>query len=149
LRFDLRIEKVNWGKFKNLQIAFLKASVSDIDIPTDVGIYATLYKVAAEENIPSIINGHSFRQEGTQPLSWTYMDGKYISSVYKKFTGKKLMYFNNMKIKDVFYYSFFKSIKEFRPLEYIDYNKKIAGDILAKELNWKDYSGHYFESVYT
>ena len=103
LGFDLRIEKVNWEEFRNLQIAFLKASVSDIEIPTDVGIYATLYKVAAEEDVPSIINGHSFRQEGSQPISWTYMDGKYILSVYKKFTGKKLKHFNNVRIKEMFY----------------------------------------------
>jgi len=56
LDVELRVEKVNWNEFRELQIAFLKASVSDIEIPTDVGIYATLFKVAAEENIPSIVN---------------------------------------------------------------------------------------------
>lgn len=149
LGFNSRIEKVDWPEFKQLQIAFLKASVPDIEIPTDIGIYATLYKVAAEKNIVSIINGHSFRQEGTQPVYWTYMDGRYIESVYKKFTGKRLKYFNNLKMKDMFYYSVLKRIKEYRPLEYIDYDKKQAAEILKNELGWRNYGGHHFESVYT
>jgi len=149
LYFDLRIEKVNWDEFRKLQIAFLKASVPDIEIPTDVGIYSTLYKVAAEEKIPSILNGHSFRQEGTSPISWSYMEGKYIDSVYKEFTGKKLKYFNNIKVKDMLYYSLFKGIKVYSPLEYIDYDKKQAGEVLKDTLSWKDYGGHHFESIYT
>ena len=72
----MKVLNVDWEEFKELQIAFLKASVPDIEIPTDIGIYATLYKVASEKNIHSIINGHSFRTEGTAPIGWTYMDGK-------------------------------------------------------------------------
>lgn len=149
LGIDLKVVKVEEEEFKKLQIAFLKASVSEIEIPTDVGIYSTLYKIAAQENIPSIINGHSIRQEGTQPLSWTYMDGKYIDSVYEKFTGEKLKYFNNLKISNMTHYMFVKRIKEYRPLEFIDYDKQEAGKILEKETDWKDYGGHHFESIYT
>ncbi|MCD4819022.1 MAG: N-acetyl sugar amidotransferase [Candidatus Cloacimonetes bacterium] len=149
LGIDLKVVKVNKEEFKKLQIAFLKASVSEIEIPTDVGIYSTLYKVAAQEDIPSIINGHSIRQEGTQPLSWTYMDGKYIDSVYEKFTGEKLKYFNNLKISNMIYYMLVKRIKEYRPLEFLDYDKQEAGKILEKETDWKDYGGHHFESIYT
>lgn len=42
-----------------------------------------------------------------------------------------------------------KRIKEFRPLEYINYNKVEAGKILMKELGWKYYGGHHYESIYT
>ena len=149
LGIDLKVVKVNKEEFRKLQISFLKASVSEIEIPTDVGIYSTLYKIAAQENIPSIINGHSIRQEGTQPLSWTYMDGKYIDSVYEKFVGKKLKYFNNLKISNMIKYMFVKRIKEYRPLEFLDYDKQEAGKILAKETDWKDYGGHHFESIFT
>ena len=144
LGFALRIQKVDWNEFKDIQIAFLKASVPDIEIPTDVGIYATLYKVAAEEKIPSIINGHSFRQEGTQPISWTYMDGKYVESVYRLFTGNKLKYFPNIKFKDMFYYSVLKGIKEYRPLEYIDYDKKKSGGNSRKKIRLEGLWGSPF-----
>lgn len=147
--FDLCTEKVNWEEFRELQIAFLEASVSDIEVPTDVGIYATLYKVAVEEGIPSIINGHSFRTEGTQPLSWTYMDGKYVESVYRQFTGKRLKHFINLKVKNLIYYILIKKIKEYRPLEYMIYDKNKAAKIIKREIGWKDYGGHHFESIYT
>ena len=149
LGIDLKVVKVNKEEFRKLQISFLKASVSEIEIPTDVGIYSTLYKIAAQENIPSIINGHSIRQEGTQPLSWTYMDGKYIDSVYEKFVGEKLKYFDNLKISNMVYYMFVKRIKEYRPLEFLDYDKQEAGKILEKETDWKYYGGHHFESIFT
>ena len=149
LGIDLKVVNVEEEEFNKLQISFLKASVPEIEIPTDIGIYATLYKIAAEENILYIINGHSIRQEGTQPLSWTYMDGKYVDSVYTKFTNNRLKYFNNLKIANMMYYLFFKRIKEYRPLEFLDYNKKKAGKVLAEEIDWQDYGGHHFESIYT
>ena len=149
LDVDLRIEKVNWDEFRELQLAFLKASVPDIEIPTDVGIYATLYKVAAEEDISSIVNGHSFRTEGTQPLDWTYMEGKYVESVYKEFSGRRLKHFSDLKIKDLIYYILIKRIKEFRPLEYMIYDKKEAAKVINKEIGWQDYGGYHFESIYT
>lgn len=149
LGIDLKIIKVDWEEFKNLQIAFLKASVSDAEIPTDIGIYSVLYRVAVEEGIPYVINGHSFRTEGTCPIGWTYMDGKYIDSVYKKFGEGKLKSFPNLKISNLLYYIFIKRIKEFRPLEYISYDKVEAGKILEKKLGWKYYGGHHYESIYT
>ena len=150
LNIDLKIVNVDWEEFKDLQIAFLKGSVPEAEIPSDIGIYSTLFKIAAEENISSVINGHSFRTEGTSPLGWTYMDGKYIESVYKKYGEKnKLRNFSNLKILNLFYYIFLKRIKEYRPLEYLDYNKVEAGKILEKEIGWQYYGGHHYESIYT
>lgn len=150
LDVDLKIVRVKWEEFRDLQIAFLRASVPDIEIPTDIGIYATLFKVAAEENIVSIINGHSFRTEGTAPIRWTYMDGRYIESVFSIFSkGRKLEYFPNLKASNLIYYSLVKRIKEYRPLEYLDYDKAEAGKKLENRLGWKYYGGHHYESIYT
>lgn len=150
LGVDIKTIKVDWEEFRDLQIAFLKASVPDAEIPTDIAIYSILYRVAAEIGVHFVLNGHSFRTEGTAPISWTYMDGKYLESVYKRFgRNKKLKTFTNLKISHLFYYVFIKRIKEFRPLEYIDYDKVEEGKILHKELGWKYYGGHHYESIYT
>lgn len=107
LGIDLKIIKVDWEEFKDLQIAFLKASIPDVEIPTDIGIYSILYRVASKEDIPYIINGHSFRTEGSCPIGWTYMDGKYIESVYKKFgKNKKLRKFLNIQISNLLFHFF-------------------------------------------
>ncbi|MBN1999832.1 N-acetyl sugar amidotransferase [candidate division KSB1 bacterium] len=149
LGFDLYTYVVNWEEFKNLQIAFLKASTPDCEIPTDIGIKATLYRAAAENDIQYIVNGHSFRTEGKVPIMWSYGDGRYIKSVQKIYGSMKLSSFPNFTLFDLFYYSYLKHIKQFRLLYYFPYNKKSIKELLKKELDWQDYGGHHYESVYT
>ena len=40
-------------------------------------------------------------------------------------------------------------IKRFRILDLIDYNKKEAMEALKKEIEWQDYSGKHYESLFT
>ena len=47
------------------------------------------------------------------------------------------------------YYLWVKRIREFRILEYIDYNKKEVDRVLTKELDWEYYGGHHHENHYT
>jgi len=98
LNVELFTIVADWEEFKDLQIAFLKSSTPDADIPTDYAIYSTLYHVANKEGVKYILNGHSFRTEGTSPISWTYMDPLYVKSVYKKYGKRKK---SSMLIKDI------------------------------------------------
>lgn len=149
LGVDLRTIVADWEEFKDLQIAFLKASVPDAEVPTDYVIYSVLMSVAVEENIKYILEGHSFRTEGTSPISWTYMDGRYIRRVHRLFGKKKITSFPVMSLSQLLRFIFVKKIKYVRPLEFIDYNQKRAGETLEKELAWEYYGGHHHESVYT
>lgn len=148
LDVDLKTIKVNWEEFTDLQISFLKASVPDAWTSTDIGIYSTLYRVATEEGIHYIINGHSFRTEGTNPIRWSYMDGKYIKSVHKKFGKVKLKNFPNLMISNLLYYIIIKRVKEVRLLEYVDYRRDEVDKILEKELDWSYYGGRHYDSLY-
>jgi len=140
----------DWEEFKDLQIAFLKASVPDADIPTDYAIYSVLYDEAYREGIKYIFNGHSFRTEGTSPVSWTYMDPLYVSDVHRRFGRlKKITSFPHMTLPRLLYYTLVKGIREVRLMEYIDYRKKEADEILKKELDWEYYGGHHHENLYT
>ncbi len=85
LNVDLFTVVADWEEFKDLQLSFLKASTPDADVPTDYAIYSVLYHIANKEGIRYILNGHSFRTEGTSPISWTYMDPLYVRSVHKQF----------------------------------------------------------------
>jgi N-acetyl sugar amidotransferase len=140
----------DWEEFKNLQVAFLKSSTPDADIPTDYAIYSVLYHVANLEGIRYILNGHSFRTEGTSPISWTYMDPLYVRSVLKKYGNtKKIKSFPHMTFLKLQYYIWIKKIREVRLMEYIDYRKKDVDAILEKELGWQYYGGHHHENVFT
>jgi N-acetyl sugar amidotransferase len=149
LDVDLHTVVADWEEFKDLQRAFLTASVPDADIPTDYAIYSVLYETAAKEGVKYILNGHSFRTEGTSPISWTYMDGLYFKDVHRKLGSGIIRSFRVLMLPTLLYYSFIKRLREVRILEYVDYNKKKVDSILSKELGWVYYGGHHHENLYT
>lgn len=150
LGFQLKTYVVDWDEFKDIQLAFLKASVSDGEIPTDIGIRALLYKTANKLEVKHIITGSNFRTEGPQmPKDWTYMDGKYIKSVQREYGTLKIKSFPNITFPEQFYYNIFKKINVLKILNYVDYNKVEVKKILEKEIGWIDYGGKHFESTYT
>ncbi|OGX30578.1 MAG: N-acetyl sugar amidotransferase, partial [Omnitrophica WOR_2 bacterium RIFCSPHIGHO2_01_FULL_48_9] len=138
-----------WEEFKDLQIAFLKASVSDAEIPTDVAIHGLLHRVAAAEGVRYIVFAHSFQTEGFSPLGWSYMDGRYIESVHKKFGHRVLKTYPNFTLRDYLYYRWVKGIKVFPLLAYVPYRPEEVRGLLEKELDWQYYGGHHHESYYT
>jgi N-acetyl sugar amidotransferase len=150
LNVDLITIVADWEEFKDLQLSFLKASTPDADVPTDYAIYSVLYHMADKEGVRYILNGHSFRTEGTSPISWTYMDPLYVRSVHKQF-GKirKFKSFPHMTFVKLQYYIWIKHIREIRLMEFIDYRKNEVDDILKKELGWEYYGGHHHENLYT
>ncbi len=149
LGIDLHTVVADWEEFKDLQRSFLKASVCDADIPTDYAIYSVLYDTAAKEGIKYILNGHSFRTEGTSPIGWTYMDGRYVKDVHKRFGTGKIKSWRLLLLPTLLYFSFIRRIRDVRILEYMDYNKKRVDKTLQDELGWEYYGGHHHENLYT
>ena len=150
LEVDFHTIVADWEEFKDLQVSFLKSSTPDADIPTDYAIYSVLYYMANKEGVKYILNGHSFRTEGTSPISWTYMDPLYVKDVHRKFGKiKKIKSFPHMSVANLQYYIWIKKIREFRLMEYIDYNKKAVDQVLKNELDWEYYGGHHHENHYT
>ena len=153
LDIDLYTYVVDWEEFKDIQSAFLKASVPDGEIPTDHAIYATLYSTASNYGIKHIINGTNVRTEGILPRSWAYghIDLKYIKAICKRFASNKGRFktFPHVNLFQFFKYIFIKRIKSFPILDYLEYNKTEAVNILEKELGWVNYGGKHYESIYT
>ncbi len=149
LGIDLKWIKVDFEEFCDIQRSFLKASVPDAEIPTDLAIHAVLHRTAAENGIKWIINGMNFRTEGIQPLKWSYTDGRYVQSVQELFGSLPLVTYPNLTIPDMINFSLFKGIKTIPLLAYIDNSKEETRGILKHEVDWVDYGGHHFESLYT
>ena len=149
LNIDLYTHVADWEEFKDLQRAFLKASVPDAEVPTDWVIFSVLFKAAKDENVKYIIHGHSFRTEGTTPLTWTYMDGKYVNYIQKIFGTKKIKSFPIMSMFDYLYFTFIKKIKQIRLLYYLPYDEETILDMLTNEVGWQSYGGKHHESKYT
>lgn len=149
LNVDLFTYVADWEEFKDLQRSFLKASVSDADVPNDWTIFSVLFQAAAKEGLRYIVHGHSFRTEGSSPLSWTYMDGKYLMDIQKKFGTRKIKSFPIMTISDFIYYSFIKNIRQIRLLYFLPYDEKEILKVLNTEVGWIDYGGKHHESKFT
>ncbi len=149
LGVDLHTHVADWEEFKDLQRSFLFASVPDAEVPTDWVIFSVLFAEAAQYNVKYIVHGHSFRTEGTTPLTWTYMDGKYVQDVQSKFGKVKLKSFPNMSMSKYIYYSLFKKINQIRILYYYHYNEREVLRVLEEELGWKNYGDKHHESKYT
>ena len=149
LNVDLHTHVADWEEFKDLQRSFLFASVPDAEVPTDWVIFSVLFAEAARYNVKYIVHGHSFRTEGTTPLTWTYMDGKYVADMQKKFGKHRLKSFPNMSMVKYAYYSLVKRIQQIRILYYIPYNEKEVLQILEEKLGWKNYGYKHHESKYT
>jgi N-acetyl sugar amidotransferase len=150
LNVDLVTIVADWEEFKDLQVSFLRAATPDADIPTDYAIYSVLYHMADKEGVQYILNGHSFRTEGTSPISWTYMDPLYVKSVHKQFGKiKKFKSFPHMTFLKLQYYIWIKGIKEIRLMEHMNYNKNSVDNELAEALDWQYYGGHHHENLYT
>lgn len=146
LDVDLYTHTIDEEEFNDISRSFLYASVPDMDIPSDIAIAKLYYMVMEKYDLDHSICGHSFRTEGTTPLGWTYMDGKYIESVHSKFGKIPIKTLPHLSLD---YWLEHANKKRFRMLYYMDYNKGKVIDFLKSEFDWEWYGGHHFENGYT
>ena len=148
---DLVTHVLDWNEFKDIQKSFIKSSLSNIEIPTDHAIWATLVKTANQFGIKYIISGSNVVTEAIMPSSWLYgsKDSKLILSIQKKFGSKKIKNYPFLTTWDYIKYLLIKRIKWIPILNYIPFNKELAKEILIKELGWRDYGGKHYENIFT
>ena len=149
LDVDLETIILDWNMFRDIQYSFLQASVPDGEIPSDIALQASLFDVANKYNVKYIIYGYNFREQGISPISWTYMDGKYIRSVHETFSSKKLTSYPNLSISKLIYSTVIRGVRTVSFLEYIDYDISKVKNLLMKKLKWRPYEGKHYESNYT
>lgn len=149
--FDLYTYVVNWNEFRDLQRAYFKAGVIDIEVPTDHMIFATLFKVANKNNIKYLLSGTNHATEGILPKEWVYskIDLLNIQDIHKKFGEIELKEYPKLGALQRSYYTQYKKIQFVEPLNLQPYNKKIAKETIIKEFGWRDYGGKHYESVFT
>jgi len=72
LELDLETVVLDWTEFREIQLAFLKSSIVDIEMPTDLAIPAALHQVAEKYGVKTILSGGNYSSEGILPLQWGY-----------------------------------------------------------------------------
>jgi len=151
LGFDFETYKLDWNEFRQMQIAFLRASVPDIEAPTDMAIPAALHYFAKKYNVKYIVSGGNFATEGILPNSWFYnaKDTRYMKAILKQYCPIKIKKFPFFGWKEEFWCKMVRGIKMVYFLNYVPYSKDSAVKILEENLNWKYYGGKHYESKYT
>ena len=134
-------------EYADLNHAFKKARVTDADIPNDMAMSAIMMDLADRYNIKYVLNGHDFRNEGSCPLKWTYMDAKYLNSVYKWYTTKDLVHFPLLTFWKQIRYAL-RGIKQLRPYVYNPISDEGKLEAL-KEYGFLEYGGKHCENYYT
>lgn len=154
LGLDLYTEVINWEEMKDLQVAFLKAQISDQDLPQDIAFFSGLYKFAKAHKIKYILTGGNFSTECCrEPEEWggyPGIDKRLIKDIHSKF-GRRVL--KTFPIVDILayklYYRFMLGMKVVKPLNLIPYVKHDAETLLNNLFGWKKFQHKHHESRFT
>ena len=154
LGLDLYTEVVDWSEMKDLQLAFFRAQVANIDIPQDLAFFSALYNFAVKNRIKYILTGANYSTECVrEPNEWgAYYatDMRYVKDIHRRFGQIPLRTFPTADIfKYKLYYSYIKGIRVARVLNYVPYIKEKAMQELAERFGWQRYAQKHHESRFT
>jgi N-acetyl sugar amidotransferase len=151
LGIDLFTHVVDWEEFRDLQLCFLKASVANAEAPTDHGITATLFRAAHRQNVRFILSGSNLATEAIMPHAWGHynQDLRLLKALHRRFGTRPLRTMPMIGISNYLVSVFLLGIRQIPFLNYIEYDKQEAKDMLAREIGWRDYGGKHYESIWT
>lgn len=153
LNLDLKVTVIDWEEMRDLQLAYFKSGLSNIDTPQDQAFISILYDYARKHNIKYIFNGGNISTENVVvPLHWMYFttDMSLFNDVSKKFLSKPLNSFKtssaiNHKLK----LRYLRGIQVIKALDYIPYIKEDAINILKNKYNFESFQNKHSESLFT
>lgn len=151
LGIDLHTHVVDWEEFRDLQMCFLKASVANCEAPTDHGITALLFRTAARVGTRFILSGSNLATEAIMPYAWGHynQDFRHIKALHRRFGSVPLRTMPVLNLGHYLSYVLVRRIRQIPFLNYIDYEKEAAKEMLLREIGWRDYGGKHYESVWT
>lgn len=152
LEFDLQTYVIDWEEFRDLQRAFIKAGVIDIEMLTDHAIFASLFRISRENDIKYILSGVNVATESGMPRSWTWFkqDFRNIKAIHDRFGDVRLKTFPRVGTLKWLYLTFISRDFHFVDiLNYVNYEKEKAMTVLEDKLGWQYYGGKHYESLFT
>ena len=152
LNIDLHTLVIDWDEMRDLQLAYFRAGVANLDVPQDHAFNAAMVGEAKKYGIRHVLNGGNMQTESILPNAWGYdaSDPASLKGIHKAYGRIKLKSYPVRSdfarlITDPYIYG----MMIHRPLEYLDYNKFEAKKLLMEELCWRDYGGKHYESRFT
>ena len=152
LHLDLVTDVVDWREMRDLQLSFFKASVMNCDIPTDHAFATVAFKQAVKYGIKYVLSGQNMVSESSMPAAWVYPanDARHVRGIQRRFGSVPLKTYPTLgRWKRYFWYGIVRGVKSVTPLDYLPYDYREAKQVITEELDWRDYGGKHYESVFT
>jgi len=147
--FDLYTYVIDWEEFKDIQLAYFKANVIDIEAITDIAIFSALDIICKEQKVKHIIDGRNVVTEVTLPQAWICKNTSNLRDIHQKHGSVPLKSYPIMSPIRRRIVARTKPFQSWPLLNYIDYQKDLVKKIISAELGWRDYGGKHYESVFT
>jgi N-acetyl sugar amidotransferase len=150
--FDLITYVIDWNEFRDLQRAFLKASVIDIELLSDHAIFAATLNLAREHGIRFVLSGSNVATEHGLPPAWIWnkQDWTNIRAIHKAYGSVPLKSFPHLTSAQWLRIQLLgRDLKVVEPLNAVRYRRDEAAETLAKVYGWREYGGKHHESLFT
>ena len=152
LNVDLFTHVINWREYRNMMNSFFDSDVIDIELLMDNAMLAVNYQQASKYSINYILAGTNTTSEGmAMPpnMNWFKYDKKNILDIINRFGKNKIETYPIIGTIDLIYYILIKKIKWVSFLDYFNYNKFEATDLLKQKYDFKPYPYKHYESIFT
>jgi N-acetyl sugar amidotransferase len=152
LDIDLHTHVIEWQEMRDLQLAFLRSSVFNQDIPQDHAIAAILHSIPKKFGIGWFLSGMNLTSESVSLTGMTVVaqDLSHLRDIHQRFGRVKLQTFPTMCMREYAWNTrIAKTVRYARPLNYFNYNKQEAKAELTNVYGWADYGSKHSESRWT
>jgi hypothetical protein len=151
--FDLYTYVINWQEFRDLQRAFLKASVIDTELITDHAIVAATIQLARRHRVRYLLSGYNVATEHGLPSAWIWrhkMDWRNIKSIHAAYGSVELKTFPRLSsVRWRLMEWTGRAVEWVQLLNLINYRRDEAAATLTREFGWREYGGKHHESAFT
>jgi len=152
LGVDLYTHVIDWVEYRSLMQAFFAADVLDVELLYDNAMLAVNYQQAARHGLKYILAGTNQATEGMRfPAGWNWIkfDQRNIHGLARRFGNVRIRTFPSIGSTGYIWYEFVRRVRWVSFLDYFDYRKDEALDVLQREFGYKPYPYKHYESVFT
>ena len=151
-KFDYINYIVDVDEFHEIQKAYFKAGVPDVEIPTDLAIFSLIKKIAIKYKIKNILYGGNYHTESIMGNKWNYEKKTDLNNFFG------ILNFSNIKnIKtypilnnfENYLFNHYYKIKTYQIFENLEFNENKIIKKIETVFNWKKYEQKHGESFFT
>ncbi len=152
LKLDLVTLVVDWEEMRDLQVAYFRAGVENLDTPQDHAIIAGLLRTAMRHGIRTVLSGANYSTESVLPTAWGHdaMDLRQLKAIHRRFGSRALRSYPTLNFFQYrIWLPYVKKLRVIDMLNYMPYDRHAAIEELRREVGFREYGDKHFESQFT